>query len=67
MQTVVECVSCGSRQLKAPFTGGRLVMEPETLEVTGRHDPCIVLRAVPVVEAAMAIGLLDLLMEKPGL
>jgi chorismate synthase len=42
-------------------------MEPETLEVTGRHDPCIVLRAVPVVEAAMAIGLLDLLMEKPGL
>lgn len=39
-------------------------MEPETLQVTGRHDPCIVLRAVPVVEAAIAIGLLDLLMER---
>lgn len=39
-------------------------MEPETLQVTGRHDPCIVLRAVPVVEAAIAIGLLDMLMER---
>jgi chorismate synthase len=38
-------------------------LEPETLQVAGRHDPCIVLRAVPVVEAAIAIGLLDLLME----
>jgi chorismate synthase len=39
-------------------------LEAETLQVTGRHDPCIVLRAVPVVEAAIAIGLLDLLMER---
>jgi chorismate synthase len=31
------------------------------LEITGRHDPCIVPRAVPVVESAMAIVLLDLL------
>ena len=30
------------------------------LAVRGRHDPCIVLRAVPVLEAALAIGLLDL-------
>lgn len=29
------------------------------LEIHGRHDPCIVPRAVPVVEAAMAIALLD--------
>jgi chorismate synthase len=39
-------------------------LEPETLQIVGRHDPCIVLRAVPVVEAAIAIGLLDLLMER---
>lgn len=39
-------------------------LEPETLQITGRHDPCIVLRAVPVVEAAIAIGLLDLLLER---
>jgi len=29
--------------------------------VRGRHDPCIVPRAVPVIEAVTAIGLLDLL------
>ena len=34
-------------------------MEPEKLTITGRHDPCIVPRAVPVVEAAAALVLLD--------
>ena len=33
------------------------------IEVQGRHDPCIVLRAIPVVEAVAAIALLDLLMQ----
>ncbi len=33
----------------------------DKLEVEGRHDPCIVPRAVPVVESAMALTLLDLL------
>ena len=32
------------------------------LIVKGRHDPCIVPRAVPVVEAAAAVALLDLLL-----
>lgn len=35
--------------------------ENTILEIKGRHDPCIVPRAVPVVEAACAIALLDLL------
>ena len=30
-----------------------------TLEIHGRHDPCIVLRAVPVLEAAAALALYD--------
>ncbi len=34
-------------------------MEETTLVVKGRHDPCIVPRAVPVVEAAAAIALFD--------
>ncbi len=34
-----------------------------TLSVRGRHDPCVVVRAVPVVEAAVAIALYDLLLE----
>ena len=33
-----------------------------TLEIKGRHDPCIVPRAVPVVEAAAAIALYDLIL-----
>lgn len=34
-----------------------------TLEIKGRHDPCIVPRAVPCVEAALNIALLSLLMS----
>ena len=33
-----------------------------TLSVTGRHDPCIVPSAVPVVEAAAAIAIYDLIL-----
>jgi chorismate synthase len=33
---------------------------PAPLTVTGRHDPCVVPRAVPIVEAAVAIVLADL-------
>ena len=35
--------------------------EPVKLRVSGRHDPCIVPRAVPVVEAAAAAAVYDLL------
>ena len=37
-------------------------MENETLVVSGRHDPCVVPRAVPVIEAVTALVLLDLMM-----
>lgn len=33
------------------------------LSIQGRHDPCVVVRAVPVVESAVAIGLLDCILE----
>lgn len=32
------------------------------LEVEGRHDPCIVPRVLPVLEAVTALGLMDLMM-----
>ena len=38
-------------------------MQPEKLRITGRHDPCIVPRAVPVVEAVAAIAVADLILE----
>lgn len=37
--------------------------ENAPLAVHGRHDPCIVPRAVPVVEAVTALTVLDMLME----
>ena len=36
----------------------------EELVVHGRHDACVAVRAVPVVEAAVCIGLLDLLQSR---
>ncbi|MBQ9951968.1 MAG: chorismate synthase [Clostridia bacterium] len=38
--------------------------ENEILAVRGRHDPCIVPRAVPCIEAAMAVALYDLISER---
>lgn len=35
------------------------MMENTIIDVKGRHDPCIVPRAVPVVEAAAAIAIFD--------
>ena len=40
--------------------------ENQDLIVKGRHDPCIVPRAVPVVEAAAAIAVFDLLLDAGG-
>ena len=42
-------------------------MQPVPLHIRGRHDPCIVPRAVPVIEAGVALSLLDcFLMEVTG-
>lgn len=37
--------------------------EQTQLQVTGRHDPCIVPRAVPVIEAAAAVAIFDLILS----
>ena len=37
-------------------------LENVELNIQGRHDPCIVPRAVPVVEAAAAIAIYDLIL-----
>ncbi len=49
---------------KAQKTVNLRTMENATIEVKGRHDPCIVPRAVPVVEAAAAIVLFDAILPK---
>ena len=40
--------------------------EDAELEIHGRHDPCILPRAVPVVEAMAAIAILDMWKERQG-
>lgn len=39
-------------------------MENVKLKIEGRHDPCIVLRAVPVMESVLAIALVDMLKDE---
>ena len=39
----------------------------EELIIKGRHDPCVVPRAVPCIEAAMNIALVSALMEHPNI
>ena len=38
-------------------------MTNRRFSIKGRHDPCVVIRAVPVFEAAMAIAIVDMLSE----
>ena len=38
-------------------------MEETTLRVSGRHDPCLAVRAIPVMEAAVAVAVLDAMLE----
>ena len=38
-------------------------MEPAKLAVKGRHDPCVVLRAIPCVEASVAVAVFDAVLE----
>ena len=45
---------------KTQHTVNVVTKEDTTIEVTGRHDPCILPRAIPVVEAVTAWTLLDL-------
>ena len=49
--------SIARRQQTVDLSAGR---EAE-LEITGRHDPCIVPRALPVIEAAAALAACELL------
>jgi chorismate synthase len=49
----------GIGQQTASFDG-----EDTLLEAKGRHDPCIVPRAVPVVEGMTALVLIDLLLRQ---
>ena len=46
---------------KQQYTVDYVKMTEEILEIKGRHDPCIVPRAVPCIEAAANIAVYSLL------
>jgi len=54
--------SIGREQLTLNLETGKA----EPLRIHGRHDPCIALRAPAVVEAAVAIAVMDLYLEAYG-
>jgi chorismate synthase len=58
--------STGGAAYGGEYPGGewQAGMTETTIRVRGRHDPSIVPRAVPVIEAMTAIGLLDLYLQK---
>jgi len=41
-------------------------LKNETIAIKGRHDPCVVPRAVPCVEAAVNIALLNHMLDYPN-
>ncbi len=49
----------GQAQQTVDFAG-----KPVVLEAKGRHDPCVVPRAVPIVESMAALALLDLALRQ---
>ena len=51
--------SIGSEQESVSLTH----RENTTMTVKGRHDPCIIPRAVPVVEAAAALAVMDMMLD----
>ncbi len=56
--------SIGKEQQTVSLSAAAIGKDAETtLTVKGRHDPCVAIRAVPVVEAAVAIALADLYLQ----
>lgn len=64
MPVIFRCAIKPTPSISRPQQSISLTTEKEQeLIVKGRHDPCIVPRAVPVIEAAAAIALFDLILS----
>ena len=65
MPVVFQCVIRATPSIAQPQkTVSLKAMENADIAIRGRHDPCILPRAVPVVEAMTAIGLMELWKER---
>jgi chorismate synthase len=52
--------------IRKPVASVDLDNAPVTVEVTGRHDPCVGIRAVPIAEAMVALVLIDQYLRHRG-
>jgi chorismate synthase len=52
--------------LRLPARSVNMRGEPATVVTTGRHDPCVGLRATPIAEAMLALVLMDHLLRDRG-
>ena len=62
MQIVVRAAMRPPASIARPQKTVDTAGEAVTVEIAGRHDPCIVPRAVPVIEAMTALVLADCLL-----
>ena len=53
--------------IQIPGRTVNLAGEPDEVVTTGRHDPCVGIRAVPIVEAMLALVLIDHLLRQRSL
>ena len=67
MPVIYRCVIRPTPSIgKAQQTVSLKTGENAELAVKGRHDPCILPRAVPVIEAMAAIAIVDMWKERQG-
>ena len=63
-QTVYATVSIKpTPSIRLPLATLNSQMQDTTVSTKGRHDPCVSIRAVPVLEALMALVLMDLILQ----
>lgn len=63
-QTIIASIALKpTSSITTPIQSINLHNEPIEVSVTGRHDPCVGLRATPIAEAMMAIVLMDHLLR----
>lgn len=68
MPLIFRCALKPTPSIAKPQQSVKLsTKEITTLQVQGRHDPCIVPRAVPVIEAAAAIAVYDTILGRNSL
>ena len=64
--TVLLCIVLAAAIFSACGNADTDTKENCDLVIKGRHDPCIVQRAIPVVEAAAAWAILDVCLSEKG-